>query len=103
MMYPGRGTGGRTAPRLPPIPCPSAQDRRVLAQGRGEVDQVLLLVLEDLPDVLGDGEFAQGLALLHPPAVLADGLALALEVEAQHLPGGLRTLDRLRRRRGRAP
>src|SRR5262245_33096991 len=57
----------------------------VLAQRRGQVDLVLLLVDQDLADVLGQGVLAQGLALPDALAVVADGLVLRLQVEAEHV------------------
>jgi len=60
---------------------------------------VVLLVEQDLPDMLGDGEFAERFALTDPLAVIADRVGLVLEIGAQHLLGLGGDLDRLRHHR----
>ncbi len=70
-------------------------------QGGGQVDLVLLLLDEDLADLLGEGEFPQGLALPDAVPVVPYRLVLVVQVEAKHVLGLLGHLDRLRRHRGR--
>src|SRR5262249_7668181 len=65
----------------------------------GQIDLVVLLLDQNLADLLGQREFAERLALADAVAVIAHGLVLVVEVEAQHLLGVLRGLHRLRRHR----
>src|SRR5512135_570664 len=67
------------------------------AQGGRQVDLVLLLVDQDRADVLGHGVLAERLALADALAVVADRLVLVIEVEAEHVLGLFRLLDRLGR------
>src|SRR5680860_588785 len=68
--------------------------RNVLAQRRGQIDEVVLLLHENLPDLLRHGELVESLALANPLTVVADGFRLILEVEFQHIAGFFRNFDR---------
>src|ERR1700722_7958465 len=59
----------------------------VFAEGGGEVDLVVLFLDEDLADLFGHGEFAEGFALADAVAVVADGFVFVVEIEAEHLLG----------------
>ena len=55
----------------------------VLAQRSGQVDLVFLLLDQDAADGLRQGVLAERLALADPLAVVADGVVLVVQVEAQ--------------------
>src|ERR1700744_805635 len=69
--------------------------RRVDAQRGGERNQMVLLIDENGADGLAHGIFIQFLGLLQATAVLTDGLLFVVEVEAKHVLGLFRGLDRL--------
>ena len=51
---------------------------------------MILFLHEDLEDLLGHGEFAEGFALADAVATVADGFVFVVQIEAQHLPGVFR-------------
>src|SRR5262245_21171412 len=69
------------------------------AQSRGEVSLMLLLLDDDLPKVFRDGVFAQGLALPHALAVVADRFVFIVQIEAKHILGFFGDFHGLRRDR----
>src|SRR5579872_4536691 len=78
------GTGPPAARREILLARLDGKVRGVLAQRRGEIDQVLLLLPEDLANVLGDRVLAERFTLFHALAIRADRVALVLEVGPQH-------------------
>jgi hypothetical protein len=79
---------------------PLAHVRNFFAQGSSQVDLVVLLLDQDLPDRFDECEFAEGFALPHAIAVVANRFVLIVEIESQHLLGVFGRFDRLRRDRG---
>src|SRR5579864_5922629 len=83
------GTSTRTAsaphPRLRDglscLPRP-AKIGDVFSQSCSQIDLVVLLVHQNLPDLLGHGKLAQRFALTHPLTVIADGLVFVLQIKA---------------------
>jgi len=67
----------------------------VFAEGGGECVEVVLLVAEDLAEILAEGELVELVGLADAAAVVADGLLLVVEIEAEHVGGLLAGLDRL--------
>src|SRR5690349_9143318 len=73
----------------------SSWPRHFDAERGREVDLVLLLLTQDLPQVLCDRKLVARLSLMQAYAVLLDGLGLVVEVRAQHLLLVLRRRHRL--------
>ena len=69
--------------------------RDVNAQSGRQSDLVVLLIQQYLADVLRGGELAQLVALFYPPAIVANGLVLVVQVKPQHVLGLFRRLHRL--------
>ncbi|HUX67814.1 MAG TPA: hypothetical protein VMV31_10030 [Terriglobales bacterium] len=46
-----------------------------------------MLVHQDAPQLFGQGDLPEGLALAHPLPVIAAGFSFIVEIEAQHVAG----------------
>src|ERR1700734_4424777 len=95
----GRFIAARHRRELPPDPTPPspqggrelflAHVRHLYPKRGGEIDLVILLLHQDFADLLGQGKFAERLALPDTVAIIAHGLVLVVEIEAQHVLGVL--------------
>src|SRR6187402_113809 len=70
------------------------------SEGGCEIMLMLLLLHEDLADLLGECEVAEGFGLLDALTIGGNGLGLVIEIEAKHLLWLVGELDFLRRGRG---
>src|SRR5271157_3343124 len=64
----------------------------VFAESCRQVNLMVLLIDEDLPNLFGHREFAQMLTLADTLAIVADGFAFVFQVEAEHFFWVLRGL-----------
>src|SRR5580704_5483552 len=78
------------SPRRSP---PTAYIRHVLAERRRQVNLVVLLVYENLPNLLRHGKFAEGFTLANPLAVIPDRFILIFQIKAEHFLCLLRSPD----------
>ena len=69
--------------------------RGVYSEGAGEGVEVILLLTEDVAEVFAEGELVELVGLLDAAAIVADGLLLVFEVEAEHVFGLFAGLDGL--------
>jgi hypothetical protein len=67
----------------------------VFAEGGREGVEMILLLAEDLAEVFAEGELVEQVRLLDAAAIVADGLFLVFEIEAQHVFGLVAGLDGL--------
>jgi hypothetical protein len=88
-----RGHDGPVARRSPP----TTYIRHVLAERRRQIDLVVLLVYENLPNLLRHGKFAEGFTLPNPLAVIPDRFILIFQIKAEHVLCRFRSPNRLGR------
>jgi zinc-ribbon domain len=56
-----------------------------------QVNLVILLVYEDLPDQFSHGKFAERVALPNPGSIIPDSLIFVLQIESEHFLGVFRS------------
>src|SRR6202020_3335307 len=72
---------------------------RVNSEGRGEGDEVVLLLHQNFANRFTNSKLVELVALLDPTPVLADRLSFIFKIEAQHVLGLFGGFDRFWRDR----
>src|SRR5204863_5843779 len=64
---------------------PKTNSRNLFAERSGQIDLMVLLLYQDLPDLLRHREFSKSFALSDAIAVVANGVVFILQIKAEHL------------------